>query len=73
LPVRCSAATALSYRSWRDAGRTRATPIAAQHGSISKRGRYCIGPNRQDQPASLEMIDRQEGELFRQSASLPPA
>jgi hypothetical protein len=24
-------------------------------------------------PASPEMIDRQEGELFRQNASLPPA
>jgi hypothetical protein len=36
-------------------------------------GSYCIGPHRQDEPASLEMIDRQEGELFRQSASLPPA
>ena len=29
--------------------------------------------NGQDQPASLEMIDRKEGGLFRQNASLPPA
>jgi hypothetical protein len=56
-PERDSAATALSHSSWRDAGRT---------GALS-------GRTDKTSPRRCEMIDRQEGELFRQSASFPPA
>jgi hypothetical protein len=72
-PEHGSAATALSHSSWRDTGRTRTAPIAAQHVSIANRSAIASGRTDKTSPRRCEMIDRQEGELFRQSASFPPA